>query len=77
MKVGCILILRFYLKSLLLDFEWKFDFLVVEYVIFENFMVVQIYGFYILKVLIENNVYYLFFKIKYLKLVFLMVCEKI
>lgn len=40
MKMGCILILRFYLKSLLLDFEWKFDFLVVEYVIFENFMVV-------------------------------------
>lgn len=40
MKVGCILILRFYLKSLLLDIEWKFDFLVVEYVIFENFMVV-------------------------------------
>lgn len=47
----------------------------VEYYIFKSMIVLQIYGFFVLKVLVDNMVYYLLLKMKYLKLVFLMICE--
>lgn len=77
MKAGCTLIPRPHPKSSSPDFEWKFDFSAAEHVIFENLTAAQIHGFYILKVLIENNVHHLPFKTKHLKSVFLMACEKI
>lgn len=35
-KNGCILIFNFYLKSICLDLEWEFNFLIVEILIFNS-----------------------------------------
>lgn len=37
-EVGCILILKFYLKSISLEIEWKFDFFMVGCIIFKSLM---------------------------------------
>lgn len=76
-KQGCSLIPKSHKYSVSPDIEWQFNFSMAEYIIFQNLTYAQKHGFCVLKVLTENMINDVPYKLKHLKNVYLMALEDI
>ncbi|XP_061196357.1 uncharacterized protein LOC133204620 [Saccostrea echinata] len=75
---GCTLIPKPHPKSKNPTIEWKYNFSMAKFIIMENLTETQQYGYFILKVLLENITFHLnqSLKVKHLRAVFLRSCEE-
>lgn len=78
-KRGCTLIPKSHPKSENPSIEWKYNFSMAEFIIIENLTLAQKYGYFVVKVLVENVTFHLYkvVKAKHLKAVFFNACENI
>lgn len=76
-QLGCTLIPRSHPKSACPEIEWQFDFSMAEHTMFRSLTELQLHGFLVIKVLLENITPTPPYKTKYLKSVFLMTCEEV
>ncbi|XP_062609100.1 uncharacterized protein LOC134270864 [Saccostrea cucullata] len=78
LQTGCTLIPKPHPKSKNPTIEWKYNFSMAKFIIIENLTETQQYGYFILKVLLENTTFHLShsLKLKHLTAVFLRSCEE-
>ena len=77
LRLGCTLIPKSHPNSDFPDIEWKFNFSMAEFLIFESFSTEQMHGFHVLKLLIQSFTHHIPFKESHMRNIFLISWEEI